>query len=198
MIVARDVIVAKTREVCATNVWDSLPGFMALHWDETAGQITTPRYAALDLETTGQFLAMVISMAGRWLREGDPAGPPVGYTIQTEAWWLAPPPPGSPPASVAAYERRVRDGTFHQDPRAAEETVVYTADIYGRLFRAVKRRGAEDVITERWWGPNAADRPSGWLPDSVMVVAAGTAYLAHGLPLPFGLKVPPWHQAGGG
>jgi hypothetical protein len=179
MIPKRDLFATYVRDYAQAHTrWNSPHAFQTLHLED--GQLRPYTHAVLmqDIEP-GDYSKYMLSVVASELKE-TPHDPPYACLLLAEGYGVIPPGPGSSPEEREAYRRADLTRTFHLHPDAREMAVVTCADIYGRVWRALKHRDHPDEVREEFFPPGQA------FPDesitTILAVATNIGVVAHGLP----------------
>lgn len=164
----RTVPAALARDTAASHAaWDSPAELTVLHSEDGALQ---PGNASL-IDTAvhpGAYPSLIADCAAR-----AAAGPRAAYALQLrfEAHGVKPPGPGASPRDRALHTADRKARTFRLRQDSHEIVMVYIADIYGRLWSAMRERG-HDTVIERFHRPGGVpDR--GPIPRALLRAAEG-------------------------
>ena len=172
------------RMIEAHDTWDSLHEFATLHWDGESLDFGT--LVVIDPAIHPNAYADLMTKAACEAMSGEHAATLYGYALQIEAYTVAEPAPDASAEERARFQADRVGRKFHQRPDAVESVLAYSADIHGRVWGAIKRRG-HDGIDEVFYAPG--ERPShGQMVDALLAIAVLTRTAVHGLPAinPFG------------
>lgn len=166
------------------DTWDSPHSFATLHWDGERLDFGTFAMIATDVHPDN-YPNLMLKIA-REAMNGDRASALVGYALQIEGYSVVEPDSDASPDERARFQADRVGRRFHRRPDAVESALAYSADIHGRVWGAIKRRG-HDGIDEISYAPG--ERPThGQLVDGLLSAAVVTRTAVHGLPAinPFG------------
>ncbi|GII88235.1 hypothetical protein Ssi03_62250 [Sphaerisporangium siamense] len=112
-----------------------------------------------------------------------------GFMLAVEAHAVATPKDDAPAAEHAQFQRDRLGRTFHQRPDAVEIASIWCVDVHRRMWTAMRRRPAPQVI-EREFFPDVAT-PTGRVPGGTFVAglraaATAVAVALYGAPPPTG------------
>lgn len=180
-----EIFAGVTRRITeAHEEWDSPHQFFTLHWD--GEQLGFGTLAAIDPGIHPDAYADLMARIAREAMDGENAATLYGYALQIEAHLVVAPAPEASAEERARFQVDRIGRRFHQRPDAVETALTYTADVHGRVWGALKRRG-HDGIEEVFYAPGERET-HGQMVDALLAVATITGTAVHGLPMsnPFG------------
>lgn len=164
--------------------WDSLHAFVTFFLED--GDLAAGTWAAIDPGIDPpDYPRLMMKLARKDLDE-YPDRIPYAYLLQIEAFGVIEPGKDASAEEKMRFQADRLGRTFHQRPDASEIACAYVADVHGRLWSAVKRRGREEEISENFYPPGP-HQPGGQLIRGLLSVAYATGMLCHGLPGPASL-----------
>ncbi|WP_433225421.1 hypothetical protein [Actinomadura formosensis] len=180
-----EIFAGVTRRITeAHETWDSPHRFVTLHWDGERLDFGTVALITADVHP-GNYPNLMLKTA-REAMTGDRASTLCGYALQIEGHSVVEPGPEASAQEWARFQADRIGRRFHTRPDAVESALTYCADIHGRVWGAIKRRGV-DGIDEVFYAPG--ERAShGQMVDALLSVAIVTRTTVHGLSTinPFG------------
>lgn len=172
------------RMIEAHETWDSPHSFATLHWD--GEQLDFGRVAMITTDVhPGNYPNLMLKVA-REAMNGERASTLVGYALQIEGHGVAEPHRNATAEERARFQADRVGRTFHLRPDAVESALAYAADIHGRVWGAIKRRGHDGI--EECFYPPGGRASHGQMVDALLAAAVITRTTVHGLPAinPFG------------
>lgn len=160
--------------------WDSPHKFLSLHWD--GEKLTCGSYVCIATDVRDDQYPVMMLRTARETIERQPGSPPYGYLIQIEAFAATKPGPDAPEEEHRRFEADRTGHKIHKRPDAIESSVVWCADIHGRLWTAAKTRENPHVIEESFYPPGQTILGGGQFVTGLLGVCNLTAICGHKMP----------------
>ena len=181
----REALAAVTRQAIEVHdEWESPHSFQTLHWD--GREIATGTYMRIMPDIYHHQYPGLMAQAAYEQQRERPDDPPCAYLLQVEAFGTVEPGKDASEEERDRYQRARLGRTFHELPGAQEVCAAYCADVHGRLWSAVKRRGNPGEISEHFYPPHSPRQPGGLVVNALLSIAYTTGTARYGLPGPQG------------